>query len=449
VTANAIQTSVQGLINDAISMAVNAELPLDALRGVALYNPTRDERFTSLASFTTTAQLFATLPHFESRYGNDNRGRLLLQLLYQYFKRIDGVRFDKPTFDGLWDDFLSELAETHWLSRGVANLRHFGTEASQPLQKPLDLGDGITIRSRDPDDLKSLGFGDLIWERIAEDWGTPFTRSSPYVLVSEHRTLKESANLIAGDGYWPWTKAFTALQALRLCATGSVGIGPMWLIRAARFNVGFSGLSQTGFSIPTMGGSAYTWTEEVGLAYSTVYGGLAQLEKEDGYKKAPGNLEVALRVFINGYDRWPSRQDAQLLDAITALEALIGMDAELSFRLAFRVAGLLASDDGERVRLFKLMREFYDTRSKIVHGGTLKPAHQQHLANVEELRSLVRRLLKSFVAFAVNPPNGYSKKFFKEQLDAALLDATERQKVRTAFGLASRQSVHVAPPGAA
>lgn len=208
----------------------------------------------------------------------------------------------------------------------------------------------------------------------------------------------------------------------------------MWVIRVARFNVGISGLSQSGFSIPTMGGPEYVWTEEVGLAYSTVSGELAQLEK-DGYKRAPGNLEVALRVFMSGYDRWPSRPDAQLLDAITALEALIGMDAELSFRLSFRVAGLLAPDDNERVRLFKLIREFYDTRSKIVHGGSLKSTHQKHLANVEELRSLVRRLLRSFVAFAVSPSGGYSKQFFKEQLDAALLDATEREKLRGALGL--------------
>ena len=440
-TVNAIQTSVQNLIDHFISMAVNAELPLNALQGVALFNSTRDQRFTSLVAFTTTAQLLATLPHFESRYGNDNRDRLLLQFLYQYFNRIDGVQFDKPTFDCLWGDFLSELSETHWLSCGVANLRHFGTEASQPLQKPLDLGDGITVRGRSPDDLKSLGFDDLIWERIAEDWRTPFG-SSPYVLVSEHQTLKEPENLITGDGYWPWTKAFRALQALRLCAAGSISIGPMWVIWAARFNVGFSGLNRTGFSIPTMGGPDYIWTDEMGLGYSAVYGELTQLEKA-GYERAPGNLEVALRVFMNGYDRWPPRQDAQLLDAITALEALIGMDAELSFRLASRVAGLLASDHKERVRLFKLMREFYDTRSKIVHGGTLKPAHQQHLANVEELRSLVRRLLKSFVTFAVKPPDGYSKKFFKEQLDAALLDATEREKVRTALGLTSRQDANV------
>jgi hypothetical protein len=54
---------------------------------------------------------------------------------------------------------------------------------------------------------------------------------------------------------------------------------------------------------------------------------------------------------------------------------------------------------------------------------------------VDELRSLVRRLLKAFVAFAANPPQTYNKGFFNEHFDVALLEATEREKLRTALGL--------------
>jgi hypothetical protein len=330
----------------------------------------------------------------------------------------------------LWSDFSSELKETHWLSRGVANLRHFRLERSS--SEPINLGDGITIRSRNSAELKSLGFDGPIWERLAEDWGTPFGTSS-HVLVIEHSVPKEPETLIFVNSGSLVTKALRALQALRLSGRGSVRIGPMWWIRAARFNVGITGLNQSGYSIPTMG-SEYIWTENVSRAYSAVYRELVQLEK-DGYGRAPGNLEVALGVFSSTYDRWPTRDDSQLLDAITTLEALFGIDVELSFRLAFRVAGLLASGEKERGDLYKLMREFYDTRSRIVHGGSLNSKHRDCLANVEELRSHVRRLLRSFVAFAVNPPDNYSKSFFKERLEIALLDATEREKLRSALGL--------------
>jgi hypothetical protein len=112
------------------------------------------------------------------------------------------------------------------------------------------------------------------------------------------------------------------------------------------------------------------------------------------------------------YDRWPSHPESQLLDAITALEAVLGTEAELSFRLAFRVSGLLAATDDERARLLKLIKGFYDTRSRVVHGGALKQKHKQHLGMIDDLRSLVRRLLRSFVAFGASPPNGYCQRLF-------------------------------------
>ena len=85
--------------------------------------------------------------------------------------------------------------------------------------------------------------------------------------------------------------------------------------------------------------------------------------------------------------------------------------------------------------MLKLMKGFYDTRSKIVHGGQLKAAQQSYLEKVEELRSFVRRLLKSFVSFAVKPPNGYRKEHLGEELDGRLVNAAEREKIRAALGL--------------
>jgi hypothetical protein len=58
------------------------------------------------------------------------------------------------------------------------------------------------------------------------------------------------------------------------------------------------------------------------------------------------------------YDRWPAGGDSQLLDSITVLEALLGTDTEISFKLSFRVAALLATNDTERGDLLKLIREF-------------------------------------------------------------------------------------------
>ena len=81
------------------------------------------------------------------------------------------------------------------------------------------------------------------------------------------------------------------------------------------------------------------------------------------------------------------------------------------------------------------MKDFYDVRSKLVHGGELKEKHRLRLAKIDDLRALVRRLLRSFVTFAARPPSAYNRTFFTEQLAVALVDATEREKLRTALGL--------------
>jgi hypothetical protein len=61
--------------------------------------------------------------------------------------------------------------------------------------------------------------------------------------------------------------------------------------------------------------------------------------------------------------------------------------------------------------------------------------HKRCLEQVDDLRSLVRPLLRSFVAYAANPPATYTKAFFNEQLDAALVNATERDNLRVASDL--------------
>ena len=280
---------------------------------------------------------------------------------------------------------------------------------------------------------KSLGFDDLIWDQIAADWSTGFGQSS-HVLVIEHRVPKNPENFILMDSYQLEIKAFRALQALRLSGPGSASIGFLWPIRAARFNVGFGGLQRSGFSIPAIGGERYLWTEGIAQTYPVVYDALSQLERNQ-YRNAPVTLDVALRAFGGTYDRYPLYRDSQLVDAITALEALVGISTELRFRIAFRVAGLLAESHAERVTLLQSMKEFYDTRSAVVHGGRSNAKQRGHLEHFEDLRGIVRRLLRSFVVLSVNASHGYSKSFFEEKLDITLADAVEREKLRNALGL--------------
>ena len=360
-----------------------------------------------------------------ARFDADDATRVVLQFVYEYFRRVDNLRYDEGVFEALWFDFIAEVQDPDWVSRAVANVRNLKSE-----NRRIDFGDGVTISARNFEELTSLGFSSAVLERLSEDWAG-FGASS-FVLLAEQTVRKQPGNLILLDAASPWTKAIRAVGALRLAAPGDLSIGPMWVVRSARFNL-IGSFSEGGISIPAIG-SEYVWTEDVDRLYRSLYWQLAQLERI-GYDASPGNLELALRSFMATYDRWPRHRDSQLLDSITALEALLGSRTEIAFKLAFRVAALLAASEKQRGTLLKLMKDFYDTRSALVHGAHLKKKHEGRLARVDELRSMVRTVVRSFVAFATNPPHDYGKSFFEQQLDAALVDASEREKLRAALGL--------------
>jgi hypothetical protein len=132
-----------------------------------------------------------------------------------------------------------------------------------------------------------------------------------------------------------------------------------------------------------------------------------------------------------------------LVDAITAAEALLGTDVEVTFRLAFRVAMILGSDDDERVRIFERMKSYYDTRSSVLHGGSrlynrsgqLKDKPRRHLEDQEDLRDFVRRLLVGFLHLSLSSGPSLDRDFFDGKLDSALIHAERRSELRVALGL--------------
>jgi hypothetical protein len=298
----------------------------------------------------------------------------------------------------------------------------------------FDLGEGVSIRGRSLNELSELGFSDAVLAGLSDDWAG-FGASSHVVLV-EDRLDKSPDNFVLSSTATLFGKAQRALYALRLLAPGDIGIGRMWVGRVARFNVGLGGMHIVGHSATPTFGSTFLLTESIAVAVPAMCDALRRLETQ-GYGGAPGNLGLALRSFMATYDRPPAGSDSRVLDAITALEAVLASgEGEITFKLSFRVAGILAADDAERVRIFNEMKAYYDLRSKLVHGASLREKHHRLLADVEPLRHLVRELLRGFIHMALTPGHPYSKRFFDERLDAALLDRAERDRLRSTLGMA-------------
>lgn len=142
----------------------------------------------------------------------------------------------------------------------------------------------------------------------------------------------------------------------------------------------------------------------------------------------PPALEIALRLF-NLDD---THEGMAVLNALTALEALLTNDShtELSYRLSLRVANLLESDDHLRLDRFKEMKEFYELRSKIIHGSASKLSQtlRNRAQNVRSLREIVRRTLLSVMALSIH--NNFPHVRLDELLDQIVFDDAKRTQVQ-------------------
>lgn len=156
-----------------------------------------------------------------------------------------------------------------------------------------------------------------------------------------------------------------------------------------------------------------------------------QREHEDRLQ----NFSTAIRAFTSIYGRLMQQRLDRVIDGITAMEALLPTNAELSFKLAFRVAGLLGHDDASRVKYLRDMKSYYHTRSAIVHGSRVKVNDTKLINDDEPLRAILRDLLVGFLHLAESSDYTVGKKFYDEQLDEILLHASHRDKLRSEMQL--------------
>jgi hypothetical protein len=110
------------------------------------------------------------------------------------------------------------------------------------------------------------------------------------------------------------------------------------------------------------------------------------------------SLQLALDRFDSAYGR-QSPED-RLIDLWIAFEALLIPDgsAELSYRASLRLAQLVGADGEARETAFKLARESYGYRSKVVHG---EPKVKNLGRVVEQTRLLAREALRAWI---LEPP---------------------------------------------
>jgi hypothetical protein len=223
------------------------------------------------------------------------------------------------------------------------------------------------------------------------------------------------------------------VTTLRLFKPGTIRKGVVWVVgRQPDGHIPWEiTLHEPGLHFGSLQKSPDQWYELLSSEVTTFANFRGQLlpilEKLENYPQ----LMIATTYFEQSFEAKENRHE--LIDLCIAMESLFLQDEDgLSFRLALRAANLLGVDAAERAAIFKKVKDYYDVRSKVVHGDVLKSKHLAVLNNVVSLRDIVRCSLLSVFALLSGP--GHGRDFFR-QVDALNLDDEAR---KTFQGAASR-----------
>jgi Apea-like HEPN len=405
----------------------SAETLAEYKGGTAIFDTERDCPLSDLAAFAGTVESLRRLPAFMRAFGAEHDQRATLQFIYDYFTRAVGLAFEDAAFEATFEAFISEIDNPNWTFVAFANLRNVRSDDAF-----IDFGDGISIRRRSLEEIEErLGWTDWHLDALERDWREGHSPSG-YVVWVESVRDKSPDTAILSDSATGTGRILDLLLALWLFATGDLSIGAIFNDSAAKFDLRGGGLTRTN------GMPGEMWGREYVLSASDAPDVRAILDDVVAFRRStevPSNVRLAVRRFESVYTRSVRQREDRIIDELIALEALAGSGTELRFRLAFRISSILAADDDERLALFEAIKRYYDVRSKLVHGSELRAAENALVKDDDELRAIVRRLVRGVIFAAVHTDIRLTASYIDTRLDKVLLNAPTRQKLREALAL--------------
>ena len=294
-------------------------------------------------------------------------------LIWAVARRQSRIAFDQKTFDEEFDRFVQQQERDTVDSWLVAPLLGFHSETL-----PIGLGDLVIDHLTDDEIARCLlagvipvGFGRSDYVRVPELVGIRVYLPRPKRIGDDFSTMTgEEAHRdhnVAAD------QIEAVVEALRSFKAGHFAPGGLILLGGAFATD----------SITTVGGfrawsSAPVWTAPFQATYSLTDEDRRELLTYwQRFVEARGRslIDAAIRRFSYAADR--HRADDRLVDLVIAAETLFLGDAgnpqergELRFRYALRAAFFIEVEGATRRDVFRFMRNGYDARSAIVHGGS-------------------------------------------------------------------------------
>jgi len=319
----------------------------------------------------------------------------LLPLAHHWLELENPFVFNERQINELLDEFSAAVLEGLILTQSRGAILQLDLKAG-----PVSPVKGINIRPISSSELWELGdMSDLqrILPRPGPSWG----------LVGEHWKILDIEIQCKREPVHPpediQSVREAVITALTLVSPGHLQVYDLGI--RANYGMGATGTVRTGAPTPReigRWGGQFTLNEELAQSLKELCPHLRKIIKSKSHY-----LRIPAQRLLDGGGRF--REDDAIIDYAIGLEALLLKDiyAELSYRFALRGATVLAWNHGVKEEFFTQLQDFYDIRSKIVHGG------QQESAKLRDARSNGEKALREIWRWFFNNGEDLSRALAK------------------------------------
>ncbi len=308
-------------------------------------------------------------------------------LMRQLESTAEKPEFSLDRFDEAYRNLEVFFQSDKLIMRTIAPIHNFQCDADL-----VDLGDGLCIRRIKRTEQEQL-LHEFKWSpsmSLDEILDLKYVIENSYEaekIFNYSPTLRPEPVFRSGHG-----EINKLLIALRLFKSGAIGINTRKTFCASEIPLSIGGGSSYRSSPVSFTGERYALTSS---EVQDFVGFWSKFKTVDLRKSA--QLGIALRRFSYAYER-ESLED-KLIDLLVAFEALFFKKdelSELSHRLSTRVSRLLEQEYGKRKDVFKRMKVFYKTRSKVVHGEQVELEY----GFIRTVEDYLRRSVKVFLEYS-------------------------------------------------
>ena len=297
--------------------------------------------------------------------------------LYKFFKRYlsksDSTKFDETVFRETYLEFEDYLTSDSIVYRARTVLLNFQMDRDE-----MQLGENLHIERMDPEDSLSQMARAPIHPRYRN-------QREFFVLEKTYETDKFDENQTeqADRTFDEIVLAFRLFKSI-----GDIGYYAVIAEATSLFHE--NGVRSIGQPLVDFFGKKYHLSEEESDEFVSFWHSMERLLNDP-----PESFRIALDKFSNSFQR--ENENDRLLDLVITLEAIYlkeGEAQEMSYRLSQRGALFLGENKERALNIKQILRDSYNTRSTLVHGGSTNVTQDE----IIELHELTRESLSKFLS---------------------------------------------------